>query len=116
MAYQNNSGKNRKSEAQKAFDEADNARRFSGKDADANAAREQAKENIRQDANSSREERSSGTNGKDDFQLIANDGDANNVRDEATQCLNENDVAQASRKANEGARQGRDDLRNDNRG
>ncbi len=53
----NNQQKHRKSEAQKQFEAADNAGRFAGDDADAKAAKEQAMENIKQDTNSSREER-----------------------------------------------------------
>ena len=53
----NNQHKHRKSEAQKQFEEADNAGRFAGDDADAKAAKEQAMENIRQDTQSTSEER-----------------------------------------------------------
>jgi len=53
---QNNS-KNRKSESQEIFEQADNAGRFAGNDADAKAARTQAGENINMDSQSSRNER-----------------------------------------------------------
>ncbi|MBD0333773.1 MAG: hypothetical protein ICV66_14095 [Chitinophagaceae bacterium] len=49
-----NEDKNRKSEAQEIFEQADNAGRFAGDDADAKGARNQAIENIRQDTSSSR--------------------------------------------------------------
>lgn len=54
---QQNRDKNRKSEAQERFEQADNAGRFAGTDADAQSARAQATEAIRQDTGASREER-----------------------------------------------------------
>ncbi|MGV3657070.1 MAG: hypothetical protein ACO1NX_03915 [Chitinophagaceae bacterium] len=68
---QRNSDKIRKSEAQKRFEEADNAGRFAGNDADAQNARAQAKENIRQDAQSTGTRR-----GMDSGEIM----DADNVR------------------------------------
>ena len=44
-----NEDKNRKSEAQKRFDAADNAGRFAGNNQDANAARQEAMEDIEHD-------------------------------------------------------------------
>src|SRR5687768_17142166 len=58
-----NHSKNRKSEAQERFDQADNAGRFAGNDPDARAAREQAMEQIRQDTSATSEER----NREDEF-------------------------------------------------
>ena len=109
MAGQNND-KNRKSEAQKILEQADKAGRFAGNDSDAKAARGEATKNVRQDTQSTRTERDNAS-GLDVNQ--ANDGDASNVRDEATQRIG--DTNRASQKANEGARQQRDDVRNDDR-
>ena len=49
--------KNRKSESQERFEEADNAGRFAGNDTDAQSAKQQAINNIREDSGSTREER-----------------------------------------------------------
>lgn len=110
---QNNS-KNRKSEEQERFEQADNAGRFAGDDNDAQAARQQAVENIRQDTNSSREERNredvsnTGTSSDPD-QAQANDGDAQNVSDEATRSVGGEESKHSRNKANEGLRQNRNE-------
>ena len=49
QANDRNESKDRKSEAQKRFDAADNAGRFSGNDQDAKTAREDALEDIEHD-------------------------------------------------------------------
>lgn len=115
MASQQNNDKNRKSEAQKSFEEADNAGRFAGEDTDAKVARAQGMGNIRQDTNSGKQERDgSGDRSGSNLEVNqANVGDASSVSDEATQKLS--DRARSVNKANEGARQNRDDVRNDDR-
>ena len=52
-----NTEKNRKSKSQEIYEQAENAGRFAGNDPDAEAARQQATENIRQDTGSSSDER-----------------------------------------------------------
>jgi hypothetical protein len=54
--------KNRKSESQEIFEQADNAGRFAGSDSDAQSAHSQAVENIRKNLQSSREERNENEN------------------------------------------------------
>jgi hypothetical protein len=82
-----NTSKQRKSESQKIFEQADNAGRFSGNDTDAQDARRQAEENILMDAQSSREERDKNENTdaearKDAAQLHDYKGEAQNVNDD----------------------------------
>src|SRR5688572_5573360 len=116
MAQQNrNQEKNRKSEAQEQFEEADNAGRFAGDDADAKAARQQAVENIRQDTNASREERNGDRDNtdaearRDPAQAHDYKGEAQNVNidpeEEGRLGGNERDTEHARNKATEGIRQ-----------
>ena len=108
-----NNQKNRKSEAQERFDEADNAGRFAGNDADARAARKQAKENIRQDTGSSRDERADERDatgaGERNGPEYAQDfvGDAQNVNDDNGRPMTDEEAEHARNKATEGLRQGR---------
>jgi hypothetical protein len=117
MAQNRNENKNRKSEAQERFEEADNAGRFAGNDTDAQAARSQAEENIRQDTGSSREERSGDRNNTDEearrdpAQAHDYKGEAQNVNidpeEEGRLGGNDRDTEHARNKATEGIRQGR---------
>lgn len=109
--------KNRKSEAQKKFEEAENAGRFAGNDADAQAARNQALENIRQDTASTRQERNpDGENrdhtdadaGRDPAQVHDLKEEAQNVNDDTGRSLSDEEAEKARNKANEGIKQNRD--------
>ena len=106
-----NNDKHRKSEAQKTFEEADNAGRFSGGDTDAAAAREQAVEHIRQDTDSTREERDGNLGDPDRPATRTQDfiGDSQNVTDNGTRPLNDEELEHARNKATEGQRQERSD-------
>jgi hypothetical protein len=108
-----NTSKQRKSEAQEIFEQADNAGRFAGNDADAQSARSQAKENIRQDAKSSRQERDKNENtdaeANRDAQSQDYKGEAQNVNDDTGRPLSEEETKQARNKANEGLRQRRNE-------
>jgi hypothetical protein len=113
MATENN--KNRKSESQEIYEQADNSGRFAGEDTDAKAAREQAIENIRQDTGSNRSERDkdeedrSGEGRPDMRQVPDTAGDAQNVEDDGTGRLEGSEAERARNKAMEGQRQGRQD-------
>jgi hypothetical protein len=108
-----NTSKQRKSEAQEIFEQADNAGPFAGNDADAQAARSQAKENIRQDVKSSRQERDKNENtdaeANRDAQSQDYKGEAQNVNDDTGRPLSEEETKQARNKANEGLRQRRNE-------
>jgi hypothetical protein len=108
-----NTSKQRKSESQEIFEQADNAGRFAGNDTDAQAARQQAEENIRQDAQSSREERDKNENSdaeaRRDEQPHDYKGEAQNVNDDTGRALSEEETDRARNKANEGLRQGRNE-------
>jgi hypothetical protein len=109
-----NNSKNRKSESQEIFEQADNAGRFAGNDSDAQSAREQAVENIRQDTESSREERNKDVNTdeearRDPAQSQDYKGESQNVNDDTDRPLNEEERDKARNKATEGLRQERDD-------
>jgi len=109
-----NTSKNRKSESQEIFEQADNAGRFAGNDTDAQSARQQAAENIRQDSRSSRVERNKDENTdpearRDPAQSQDYKGEAENVNDDTSRPLNEDESKHARNKANEGLRQGRND-------
>lgn len=114
MAKQNKD-KNRKSESQEIFEQADNAGRFAGNDADAKAARKTANDNITQDAGSDRSERNSNredTNaeaGRDPSQSQDYKGEAQNVEDDGSGRLKGNEASGARNKSTEGIRQGRDE-------
>jgi hypothetical protein len=105
--------KNRKSESQERFEQADNAGRFAGNDADAQAAKQQAVENIRQDSRSTEAERnqSGDTNAEahrnptraEDYK-----GEAQNVNDDTGRPMEGPETQHAVNKANEGLRQGRE--------
>ncbi len=119
-----NTEKNRKSEAQKRFEEADNAGRFAGNDADAQAAREKATENIRQDTSSGRNKRDQKNQGnpddrignaeahRDPAQSHDYKGEAQNVNIDPEKPGrlggNDKDVEQARNKAMQGINEGRD--------
>jgi len=111
--------KDRKSEAQKRFEQADNAGRFAGEDADAKAAWSQSMENIRQDrAANPRHRNNSNENTdaeahRDPAQSHDYKGEAQNVNDDTGRPLNEDEITHARNKANEGERQGRNGGRNE---
>jgi hypothetical protein len=110
--------KSRKSEAQKIYEEADNAGRFSGKDDDAKAAQQRAVENIRQDTMSSQEERNKDNNLASDYtdaeahrdaaQTKDHKGEAQNVNDDTGRPLTDEEADHARNKSMEGMRQQRD--------
>jgi hypothetical protein len=103
-----NENKNRKSEEQKRFEEADNAGRFAGEDNDSQAARNESREQIRQDTGSSRSERGTDEgNDSDDDQVIlqANEGDAQNISDDDVEKLSDEGRERSRNKASEGQRQ-----------
>ena len=102
-----NTSKNRKSEAQERFEEADNAGRFAGDDADAQAARRLASDNITEDAQSSREERDNSEAGRNVTKTQDYKGEAQNVNDDTGRPMNEEEAEKARNKATEGLRQGR---------
>ena len=105
--------KQRKSKAQEIYEQADNAGRFAGNDTDAQAAREQAKENVRQDTNSTRSERNKDNNEereRDTRQSKDYSGEAQNVNDDAGRPLNPDEVENARNKSMEGIRQGREET------
>jgi hypothetical protein len=109
-----NNSKNRKSESQEIFEQADNAGRFAGDDSEGQAARDQAVENIRQDTESSREERNKDDNTdeearRDPAQSQDYKGESQNVNDDTGRPLNEEELDKARNKATEGLRQERDD-------
>ena len=110
-----NAEKNRKSEAQEIYDQADNAGRFACDDADAKAAREQAIENIRQDTNADREERNKDNDNtdaearRDWAQTQDYKGEAQNVNDDTGRPMSDEEARNARNKATEGMRQQRDD-------
>jgi hypothetical protein len=78
--------KQRKSEAQKNFEEAENAGRFAGNDPDALASKEQARENIRQDTDANQDERNNkdnqAKNRQGDNQSQDGKGEGQNVNDD----------------------------------
>jgi hypothetical protein len=110
-----NTDKNRKSEAQERFEQADNAGRFAGNDSDAKAARQQAEEAIRQDTSSSSSERNKGTDRLDTpakrgtAQAQDTVGDAQNEEVDGSGRLEGKESEEARNKATEGIRQGRQD-------
>lgn len=106
--------KQRKTESQEIFEQADNAGRFAGNDADAQAARQQAEENIRTEVQSSRDETEKNEStdseaGRDSAQSHDYKGEAQNVNNDTGRPLNEEETEKARRKADEGLRQGRND-------
>lgn len=119
MAQDNkrNEQKNRKSVAQERFEEADNAGRFAGNDADAQAAKRRMEENIRQDTGASHQERNKGTDRLDTpakrttNQAQDTAGDAQNVETDDTGRLEGQEAQRARNKANEGLRQSREEGR-----
>lgn len=110
-----NTDKNRKSEAQEHFEQADNAGRFAGNDTDAKAARQRMEEDIKQDTSSNPGERNKGTDRLDTparrttSQAQDTAGDAQNVEVDNTGRLPGKEADDARNKANEGLRQGRED-------
>jgi hypothetical protein len=109
-----NNSKNRKSESQEIFEQADNAGRFAGNDTDAQSARGQAMENIRQDAQSSKEERNTNENTdaearRDPAQSQDYKGESQNVNDDTGRPLSEEELDKARNKATEGLKQGRNE-------
>lgn len=111
-----NTDKNRKSEAQERIEQADNAGRFAGGDADAQAARDRAEKSIRQESSGARGDRNKGTDQRDTparrgaNQAQDTAGDAQNVKDSDTR-LEGKEAKEARNKATEGSRQGRDNRR-----
>jgi hypothetical protein len=109
-----NNEKNRKSRAQELYEEAENAGRFAGNDADAKAAREQAVKNISQEAGGSREDQNMEDRNSDaearrePAQSHDYKGEAQNVNDDTGRTLNEEELKHGRNKANEGLRQNRD--------
>ena len=109
-----NTNKNRKSQAQEIYEQADNAGRFAGDDSDSKAAREQAIENIRQDTNSNPQERDKENDNsdaearRDPEQSQDYKGEAQNVNDDSGRPLDEQELDRARNKATEGQRQERD--------
>ena len=104
--------KDRKSEAQKRFEQADNAGRFAGEDADAKAAWSQSIGNVRRDRGTNPRHRNSNENTdaeahRDPAQSHDYKGEAQNVNDDTGRPLNEDEITHARNKANEGARQER---------
>ena len=113
-----NTEKNRKSEAQEIYEQAENAGRFAGDDADARAAQAKAEENIRQETIANR-----GKINKEDKENIDTDveahrdpakvhdykGEAQNVNDDTNRPMSGDEAAQARNKATEGIRQQRED-------
>ena len=103
--------KNRKSKAQEIFEEADNAGRFAGNDADAKAARGQAVENIKRDSGSNartrKDENTDAEAGRDPAQTHDYKGEAQNVNDDTGRPLKEGETEHARNKAMEGTRQNR---------
>jgi hypothetical protein len=106
--------KNRKSESQEIFEQADNVGRFAGNDSEAKSARRQAVENIKKDTQSPENERNKDENtdaevGRDPAQGHDYKGESQNVNDDAGRPLTEEETNKARNKANEGLRQGRND-------
>ena len=115
MAQDNskNTDKQRKSEAQERFEQADNAGRFAGDDNDAKRARQVAEEAIRQDTGSSSGEHNKGTDRLDTpakrgtTQAQDTAGDAQNEEVDGSGRLEGKEAEDARNKATEGMRQGR---------
>jgi hypothetical protein len=107
-----NTSKNRKSESQEIFEQADNAGRFAGDDINSKAARQQAEDNIRHDSQLPKEEQNKdGDTDKearrDPAQSHDYKGESQNVNDDSGRTLNREETQKAKNKANEGLRQGR---------
>jgi hypothetical protein len=109
-----NTDKNRKSNAQDIYDEAENAGRFAGNDADSKAAKEQAVKNIRQETSRARQnenmedQKTDAEARRDPAQSHDYKGEAQNVNDDTGRALNEEELRHGRSKANEGLRQNRD--------
>ena len=111
MAENQNTSKNRKSEAEEIFEQADNAGRFAGTDPDSKAAKEQAIENIRQDTQSTANKRNKDDDigGLDKINIgEGDDQEAQNVRDDMDRLIEEDETDHARNKATEGQKQNRD--------
>ena len=125
MQQENSRDKNRKSEAQKRFDEAENAGRFAGDDADARNARAQAEQNVKQDAqNSGNRQRQKMGDGQIMDADAVRPGNANMMEEEAQNInkdstgadrLDDNEIEKARNKAGQGIQQGRDTGSSDDR-
>ena len=126
MQQENSRDKNRKSEAQKRFDEAENAGRFAGDDADARNARAQAEQNVKQDAqNSGNRQRQKMGDGQIMDADAVRPGHANMMEEEAQNInkdttgadrLDDDSESQKARnKAGQGIQQGRDTGSSDDR-
>lgn len=117
-----NFDKDRKTEAQKRFDAADNAGRFAGGDEDANNARNRAEQDVRREANTRNESDNSGSDDRDNTDEDARRDpaqshtfiqEAQNVADDNVgdvNTLSNEEASKARNKANEGIRQGRQDT------
>lgn len=115
-----NEEKARKSEAQKTFEEADNAGRFAGDDADAQNARTKAEANIRQEAGALRNQGQQPKAGDDENirpeQSNAFKAEAQNINkagNDGNLHNNDNSLEHARNKANQGIKEGRDTGRSD---
>jgi len=126
MQQQNSNDKVRKSEAQKRLEEAENAGRFAGDDADARNARAQAEQNVRQEGQNSgdRQQQKMGSGEIMDADAVR-PGQANMMEEEA-QNINkdrtgadllddDSETGKARNKANQGIQQGRDTGTSDER-
>jgi hypothetical protein len=117
MAQDNvrNTRKDRKTEAQERFEQADNAGRFAGDDADAHAARQRAEEDISRVGSSTGAKQNKGADRLDTpakrttNQAQDISGEAQNVRDDQQGRLEGKEADEARNKATEGLRQGRED-------
>lgn len=119
---QSNNEKDRKSEAQKRFEEADNAGRFAGDDADARSAREQAMQGIPQQVQAGAQDPGDGNRdaaiGNSEARRQGNQvhdlkGEAQNVNTDPEEPGrlggNDRDAEHAREKAMEGIKQRRDE-------
>lgn len=126
MQQNSSNEKMRKSEAQKTFDEADNAGRFAGDDADARSARSNAESAIQQQAGSQqggnrRDMPNGGIMDGDDVRpeqgnMLEAEAQNINKNNKADELLNnEDNLEQARNKATQGIKEGRDTGTSDDR-
>ena len=126
MQQENSRDKMRKSEAQKTFEEADNAGRFAGDGADARSARAQAEQNVKREGqNSGNKQRQKMGDGQIMDADAVRPGHANMMKEEA-QNINkdrtgadrlddDSETGKARNKAGGGIQQGRDTGSSDDR-
>jgi len=111
-----NNNKNRKSEVQERFDEADNAGRFAGNDEDSKEAKNNALgagakdttgynsgtfQNSNRDGSEPGDERTDSEAHRDPAQSPNFKGEAQNVNDDTGRPLNDDELSHARNKANE---------------